>query len=121
MHVDGEASDGITALASECDVSLYVFSWSDHMSKAGLIQGVVYLLRPDGYFDYLGSHPEELGMACSRTQVSLYMSPAANSFPWAFSLVSQDRRLFLIVFAFSLIVVIGSHLDCCPPIHTTPW
>jgi 2-polyprenyl-6-methoxyphenol hydroxylase-like FAD-dependent oxidoreductase len=60
MHVYGEASDEIAALASRSDVPLYQFGWSDSMSKAGLVRGLVYLIRPDGYVGFIGSHAEDL-------------------------------------------------------------
>jgi 2-polyprenyl-6-methoxyphenol hydroxylase-like FAD-dependent oxidoreductase len=49
IHVYGDASPGLQALADGRKISLHVFPWNAGMRHAGLARNAAYLIRPDGY------------------------------------------------------------------------
>jgi 2-polyprenyl-6-methoxyphenol hydroxylase-like FAD-dependent oxidoreductase len=49
VHVYGEAGSGMRQACTELRLPLHVFAWESAMRVAGLQNGAVYLVRPDGY------------------------------------------------------------------------
>jgi 2-polyprenyl-6-methoxyphenol hydroxylase-like FAD-dependent oxidoreductase len=49
VHIYGQPSPEIQSICAAWKLPLHVFPWHASMSKIGLHQGAVYLLRPDGY------------------------------------------------------------------------
>lgn len=49
VHVYGKAPQGIIDCCKSLGVALHVFDWQPEYDAAGLVQNVVYLLRPDTY------------------------------------------------------------------------
>lgn len=49
VHVYGEAAPGLAAACEALGLPLHTFGWSDAAGEAGLAEGAVYLVRPDGY------------------------------------------------------------------------
>jgi len=48
-HIYGRASDGVAAACSDLGIELHEFRWSEAARDAGLREGALYLIRPDGY------------------------------------------------------------------------
>ena len=49
VHVYGPCHPGLTEFCQRCKVDLRVFPWTPAAARAGLHQGALYLVRPDGY------------------------------------------------------------------------
>jgi hypothetical protein len=49
VHVYGDARPGMREACKELGLSLHAFAWEQGMRRAGLQNGALYLLRPDGY------------------------------------------------------------------------
>jgi 2-polyprenyl-6-methoxyphenol hydroxylase-like FAD-dependent oxidoreductase len=49
VHVYGEASPGVSAACTELGLPIHAFAWQTSMRHAGLQNGALYLIRPDGY------------------------------------------------------------------------
>ncbi len=49
VHVYGEAGAGIAEACGQFEVPLHVFAWKPANANVGLVRGVIYLVRPDGY------------------------------------------------------------------------
>jgi 2-polyprenyl-6-methoxyphenol hydroxylase-like FAD-dependent oxidoreductase len=49
VHVYGEAQSSVREACAELRLPLHVFAWQSEMRRAGLQNGAVYLVRPDGY------------------------------------------------------------------------
>ncbi|MDB4869451.1 MAG: FAD-dependent oxidoreductase [Gemmatimonadales bacterium] len=49
VHVYGDAKPGLREACGELGLSLHPFAWEQRMRGAGLRNGAIYLLRPDGY------------------------------------------------------------------------
>jgi 2-polyprenyl-6-methoxyphenol hydroxylase-like FAD-dependent oxidoreductase len=49
VHVYGEAAPGVAEACAQLVVPLQVFAWQPAMRRAGLRNGGLYLVRPDGY------------------------------------------------------------------------
>jgi 2-polyprenyl-6-methoxyphenol hydroxylase-like FAD-dependent oxidoreductase len=48
-HVYGRPTQQILAACNQSGVPLRSFAWEAHFERAGLVQGALYLVRPDGY------------------------------------------------------------------------
>jgi len=49
VHVYGEAANGVAEACAELGLPLHRFAWTPAMYTAGLVDGAIYLVRPDGY------------------------------------------------------------------------
>jgi 2-polyprenyl-6-methoxyphenol hydroxylase-like FAD-dependent oxidoreductase len=49
VHVYGDARPGMREACGELGLSLHAFAWEQGMRRAGLRNGALYLVRPDGY------------------------------------------------------------------------
>jgi hypothetical protein len=49
VHVYGEPRDGVAEACAGLGLPLLVFGWRPEMQRSGLLQGALYLIRPDGY------------------------------------------------------------------------
>jgi hypothetical protein len=49
VQVYGEARPGVAEACAELQLPLHVFGWQPAMGRAGLQNGALYLIRPDGY------------------------------------------------------------------------
>jgi 2-polyprenyl-6-methoxyphenol hydroxylase-like FAD-dependent oxidoreductase len=49
VHVYGDAKKGAREECAQCRLPLHVFAWESGMRRAGLQNGALYLVRPDGY------------------------------------------------------------------------
>jgi 2-polyprenyl-6-methoxyphenol hydroxylase-like FAD-dependent oxidoreductase len=49
VHVYGKPRAKLDETCAELHLSLHLFPWRQQMSRAGLCQGALYLVRPDGY------------------------------------------------------------------------
>ena len=49
VHVYGDATKGAREQCAQCRLPLHVFAWESGMQRAGLHNGALYLVRPDGY------------------------------------------------------------------------
>jgi 2-polyprenyl-6-methoxyphenol hydroxylase-like FAD-dependent oxidoreductase len=49
VHVYGSAAASLSEVCARHGLALHTFPWQSATSRAGLKQGAVYLLRPDGY------------------------------------------------------------------------
>ncbi|ANY83996.1 hypothetical protein BB934_37650 (plasmid) [Microvirga ossetica] len=49
VHVYGECGAGIAEACARRGLALHVFPWQAMTARAGLKQGAVYLVRPDGH------------------------------------------------------------------------
>ena len=48
-HVYGDASSQLCAVCEDLGIELEVFGWTESMERAGLLQGALYLMRPDSH------------------------------------------------------------------------
>jgi hypothetical protein len=49
VHVYGRARDGLSAACSALGIELHEFNWNEAARDAGVSDGALYLIRPDGY------------------------------------------------------------------------
>lgn len=49
VHVYGESTDDLGDRCADLNIPVHRFRWESTMSAAGLLQGALYLIRPDGY------------------------------------------------------------------------
>ena len=49
VHVYGDLKKGAREECARCRLPLHVFAWESGMQRAGLQNGALYLVRPDGY------------------------------------------------------------------------
>jgi 2-polyprenyl-6-methoxyphenol hydroxylase-like FAD-dependent oxidoreductase len=49
VHVYGAAAASISEVCARRGLALHIFSWQSAMSRSGLAQVAIYLVRPDGY------------------------------------------------------------------------
>jgi hypothetical protein len=49
VHVYGDAKKGAREECAQCRLPIHVFAWESGMGRAGLQNGALYLVRPDGY------------------------------------------------------------------------
>jgi 2-polyprenyl-6-methoxyphenol hydroxylase-like FAD-dependent oxidoreductase len=49
VHVYGEPRAGLEDACAGLRLPLHAFAWAPEMAEAGLMQGALYLVRPDGY------------------------------------------------------------------------
>jgi hypothetical protein len=49
VHVYGEPKPGLVETCAELRLPTHVFAWTPDMKQKGLVNGAVYLVRPDGY------------------------------------------------------------------------
>jgi hypothetical protein len=49
VHVYGDVKKGAREECARCRLPLHVFAWESGMQRAGLQNGALYLVRPDGY------------------------------------------------------------------------
>ncbi|HEY2026035.1 MAG TPA: FAD-dependent monooxygenase [Gemmatimonadaceae bacterium] len=49
LHVYGDAPPGVAEVCAQLGLPLHLFAWQQHMQRAGLARGALYLVRPDGY------------------------------------------------------------------------
>jgi 2-polyprenyl-6-methoxyphenol hydroxylase-like FAD-dependent oxidoreductase len=49
VHVYGEVQRGVSEACAELRLPLHVFAWQEAMRRAGLRNGALHLVRPDGY------------------------------------------------------------------------
>ena len=49
VHLYGEPRSDLANACAGLDLPLHTYSWNPEMGKAGLLNGALYLLRPDGY------------------------------------------------------------------------
>jgi len=49
VHVYGTSHPDLTEFCQRCKIDLCVFPWTSAAAHAGLHQGALYLVRPDGY------------------------------------------------------------------------
>jgi hypothetical protein len=57
VHIYGAAGADIAAWCRQNDVPLHVFPFTPAHAKAGLMRGVLYLLRPDTYVALVSARP----------------------------------------------------------------
>jgi hypothetical protein len=62
VHVYGEAGHGVAEACAELRLPLHVFAWQQAMRGAGVQNGALYLVRPDGYVALAdpGADPQRL-------------------------------------------------------------
>ena len=63
VHVYGSAAPGVSETCASLGLPLHVFPWQRGMRSAGLQEGALYLIRPDGYVAVADPNaaPEALG------------------------------------------------------------
>jgi 2-polyprenyl-6-methoxyphenol hydroxylase-like FAD-dependent oxidoreductase len=49
VHVYGDVKQGVKEACADLRLALHTFAWESRMEKVGLQNGVLYLVRPDGY------------------------------------------------------------------------
>jgi hypothetical protein len=49
VHVYGAAAGPLSEVCARRGLALHTFPWQAATSRAGLVRGAVYLVRPDGY------------------------------------------------------------------------
>jgi 2-polyprenyl-6-methoxyphenol hydroxylase-like FAD-dependent oxidoreductase len=49
VHVYGESTDDLGDRCADLNIPVHRFPWRPTMGNAGLLQGALYLIRPDGY------------------------------------------------------------------------
>jgi len=49
VHVYGDSTDDLGDRCADLNIPVHRFSWQPSMSTAGLLEGALYLIRPDGY------------------------------------------------------------------------
>jgi 2-polyprenyl-6-methoxyphenol hydroxylase-like FAD-dependent oxidoreductase len=49
VHVYGDVKPGVKEACADLRIALHTFAWESRMEKVGLQNGVLYLVRPDGY------------------------------------------------------------------------
>ena len=54
-HVYGDGAADAARACTELGVPLHRFAWSAEAARAGLRQGALYLVRPDGYVGFADS------------------------------------------------------------------
>lgn len=54
VHVYGECNASLTDFCQRCKIHLCVFPWTRAAARAGLHQGALYFVRPDGYTALVG-------------------------------------------------------------------
>ena len=76
VHVYGEPLSGLRERCTELGLPLQMFAWTPGMKRAGLVNGGLYLVRPDGYVALAdaGSDPERL----SQYITTRGLAPASN-------------------------------------------
>jgi hypothetical protein len=62
VHLYGAVKQGVREACAELRLPLNVFAWESGMQRAGLRNGALYLLRPDGYIALAepNANPERL-------------------------------------------------------------
>jgi 2-polyprenyl-6-methoxyphenol hydroxylase-like FAD-dependent oxidoreductase len=60
VHVYGDTPAGLAEACAERGLAMHVFAWSESARRAGLAEGAVYLVRPDGYVAWAGASVAEL-------------------------------------------------------------
>jgi hypothetical protein len=67
VHVYGEPPPSLAEVSGEQQLPLHLFAWRPEMRRSGLLQGALYLVRPDGYVALADPHadPERLRSYCS--------------------------------------------------------
>ncbi|BDI28852.1 2-polyprenyl-6-methoxyphenol hydroxylase [Capsulimonas corticalis] len=58
VHIYGEATQALREAAQSANLPLHSFPWTDHAADAGLKQGALYLVRPDGYVALADAHQD---------------------------------------------------------------
>jgi 2-polyprenyl-6-methoxyphenol hydroxylase-like FAD-dependent oxidoreductase len=73
VHIYGQPSPAIQSLCAARKLPLHVFPWQPAMSKSGLHQDALYLLRPDGYVALAdpAANPATLTTYLDSRQISL--------------------------------------------------
>jgi len=71
-HVYGNVKPGVREACAELRLPLHVFAWESGMRRAGLQNGALYLLRPDGYVALAdpSPDPERLRQYFARRQLT---------------------------------------------------
>lgn len=71
VHIYGELRHGIADVCEKLRLPLHVFPWQPAMKRAGLKNGSLYLIRPDGYVALADpeSDPERLHRYCDERGV----------------------------------------------------
>lgn len=62
IHVYGQASPELNAAAARLGLPVHTLPWGDAPRRAGLLEGSVYLIRPDGYVGYVGPGSDAQGL-----------------------------------------------------------
>jgi 2-polyprenyl-6-methoxyphenol hydroxylase-like FAD-dependent oxidoreductase len=58
VHVYGDVRAGVTEVCAQLGLPLHTFEWEERMRKVGLVEGGLFLIRPDGYVALADVHSD---------------------------------------------------------------
>jgi 2-polyprenyl-6-methoxyphenol hydroxylase-like FAD-dependent oxidoreductase len=62
VHIYGDAQPGTAEACRRLGLALHVFAWSARSQAAGLTNGAIYLIRPDGYIALIDAAGKAAGL-----------------------------------------------------------